>query len=196
MPVYLAITAFGVFILNESCEIVGKVLTYPDVELSVSNMLKIRNGETSDVLKTIVGMLDKLASDAVVVEDSKIAKALPMVKGLEVNSSNVHKQFRDSQIAFLVEEKIVSSADEAETFRRGIALQLAKATVSSASEEKDLLITSGTQKDIYDKIIFLYNNPEKRMELSNKEAIIRKMENNFTWKNYSNRILSHIQQIL
>ena len=63
-------------------------------------------------------------------------------------------------------------------------------------KEKDLLITSGTQKDIYDKIIFLYNNPEKRMELSNKEAIIRKMENNFTWKNYSNRILSHIQQIL
>ncbi len=60
---------------------------------------------------------------------------------------------------------------------------------------RDLLITSGTQKDIYDKIIFLYNNPAKRIELSNKEAIIKKMENNFTWKNYSNRILSHIQKI-
>jgi nucleolar protein 56 len=63
-----------------------------------------------------------------------------MVKGIQVDHSNIHRQFRDNQITYLVENKIVSSADEAESFRRDVALRVAKATISLASGEKDLLV--------------------------------------------------------
>jgi nucleolar protein 56 len=140
MPVYITMTSFGVFILNEKGEVVSHGLTYPDVELSASNIAKVRNGETTDTLKAIGSMLEKLKPDAVVVEDSLLAKTLPLMTGLQVDSHRILREFRDSQVIFLVESKIVSSNDEAESFRRSVALRLAKLTVSLASEEKDLLI--------------------------------------------------------
>lgn len=143
MPVYLAITSLGIFILNEKGEVVGQELTYPDVELSASNIAKVRKGETTDILKAIAGVLEKLEPDSVVVEDSMLAKALPMITSLQVESHNIHRQFRDSQVVILVENKIVDSNEEVESFRRSVALRLAKLTVSAASEEKDLLIKHG-----------------------------------------------------
>ena len=140
MPAYIAVTAFGVFILNENCEIIGQELTYPDVELSVVNITKIRSGELTDVLKAIMGVLEQHESDTIVVEDSMLSDALSMVKALRVDSSSIHRQFRDSQVGLLVENKSVDSTEEAESFRRNVALRLAKLTVSVASEEKDLLI--------------------------------------------------------
>jgi nucleolar protein 56 len=140
MPVYLAITAFGAFILNENCEIVGQELTFPDVELSVSNLSRAYNGELTDVLKAIESALEKQDTDTVIVENSELATALSMVKGIQVNSNSIHRQFRDTQITLLIENKIVDTKDKAKSFRRNVALKLAKLTVSAASEEKDLLI--------------------------------------------------------
>jgi nucleolar protein 56 len=140
MPVYLSITAFGVFILNENGDVIDQKITYPDVESSASNIEKIRNGETTDALKVVAGIIEKLEPEEVVVEDSMLTDALPMVKSLKVDSSGIHKQFRDNQISYVVENKLVESTEKAESFRRGVALRLAKATISLASEEKDLLI--------------------------------------------------------
>ena len=140
MPVYLAITAFGAFLLDENCEIVGQELTYPDVELSVSNLSRTHNGELTNVLNTIKDMLETLDVDAVIVENSALAKALSMVKGIQVENNSIHRQFRDTQVTLLIENNIVDTKDKAETFRRAVALNLAKLTVSVASEEKDLLI--------------------------------------------------------
>jgi nucleolar protein 56 len=123
--------------INKSGKVVGQKLTYPDVELSISNITKVRNGEPSEALKTIV---EESKTDTIVVENSTLAQALSMVKGIQVDHSNIHRQFRDNQITYLVENKIVSSADEAESFRRDVALRVAKATISLASGEKDLLV--------------------------------------------------------
>jgi nucleolar protein 56 len=91
-------------------------------------------------LKVVAGIIEKLEPEEVVIEDSMLTDALPMVKSLKVDSSGVHKQFRDNQISYVVENKLVESTEKAESFRRGVALRLAKATISLASEEKDLLI--------------------------------------------------------
>jgi nucleolar protein 56 len=140
MPVYLALTVFGVFILDEKGEVINQELTYPDVESSALNIIKVRNGEPTDILKTVASMLEKLEQDEVVIEDATLTEALPSVKGIKVSTHGVHKQFRNNQVSYMVENKIVESADEAELFRREVALRVAKATISAASEEKDLLI--------------------------------------------------------
>jgi len=63
-------------------------------------------------------------------------------------------------------------------------------------DQQDLLITSGTRKDIYDKIEMLFNDKNLRYKLSNKHDLIKRMENNFTWENYSQRILYNIKRTL
>ena len=60
MPVYLVLSAFGTFVLNEQNEVVAKYVVYPDVGSAVSTLLAIDEGEVTPVIDAIAVEIEKL----------------------------------------------------------------------------------------------------------------------------------------
>ncbi|OLS28489.1 MAG: putative NOP5 family protein [Candidatus Thorarchaeota archaeon AB_25] len=139
MSVYLTLTVFGVFILDDEGKVTSKHLFYPDAAKASTN-LKAVNDET--VTDTIESSLKELEGADIIVEDAMFARALSKIKNLKVRveEGNAPRWFRDSQDDYLTEQGIVASREEVTTFRREVSILLAKSKVSAASEEKDLLI--------------------------------------------------------
>lgn len=139
MSVYLTLTVFGVFILNEEGKVTSKHLFYPDAAKASTNLMAV-NDET--VTDTIESSLKELEGADIIVEDAMFARALSKIKNLKVRveEGNAPRWFRDSQDDYLTEQGIVASREEVTTFRREVSILLAKSKVSAASEEKDLLI--------------------------------------------------------
>ena len=153
MPVYLTLTVFGVFILDDDGKVTSKHLFHPDVEEAAANLMAVNN-ET--VTETLENGLKELEGKEVIVEDALFARALSKVENLNVRveEGNAPRWFRDSQDSYLTEQGIVASNDEIATFRREVSIILAKSKVSAASEEKDLLIKNAIDAvDEIDKAI-------------------------------------------
>ena len=139
MPVYISLTAFGVFVLDKEGKVTTRHLSYPDVEKAASNLIAV-NEET--VTEFIESSLKGLEKEEITVEDALLARALSKVKGLNVRveEGTAPRWFRDGQDNYLIEQGIVDSREDIATFRREVSIVLAKSKVSAASEEKDLLI--------------------------------------------------------
>ncbi|MFW9798236.1 MAG: C/D box methylation guide ribonucleoprotein complex aNOP56 subunit [Candidatus Thorarchaeota archaeon] len=139
MPVYLTLTAFGVFALDEKGNVTSKHLFYPDPDLAATSLMAIND---ESIPSTINSYLNGLKEKDLIVEDALFARALSKITGLEVRvkEGNAPRWFRDGQDDFLIKEEIVASQEDVALFRREVSIALAKTKVSAASEEKDLLI--------------------------------------------------------
>ncbi|MBY8997848.1 MAG: C/D box methylation guide ribonucleoprotein complex aNOP56 subunit [Candidatus Thorarchaeota archaeon] len=139
MPVYLTLTVFGVFILDEEGKVTSKHLFHPDADKAAANLMAVSDETVTD---TIENSLKELEGTDVIVEDAMFARALSKIENLNVRveEGNAPRWFRDSQDDYLIEQGIVASREEVTTFRREVSIILAKSKVSAASEAKDLLI--------------------------------------------------------
>lgn len=142
MPVYLALSAFGTFVLDEKNEVVAKHVIYPDVGLAVSNLLAIGEGEATPETDAIASEIEKLGEKEVFVEEQMLARALSKVGNLSVKISvnKITKWFRENQDEYLTKLGVTKTPEEISSFRRDVAIRLSKAKVSAASGEKDLLV--------------------------------------------------------
>jgi len=139
VPVYLTLTVFGVFILDKEGKVISKHLFYPDADKAATTLMAVNDETVTDSIET---SLKELEGTDIIVEDAMFARALSKVENLNVKieEGNAPRWFRDSQDDYLIEQGIVSSHDEISSFRREVSIIFAKHKVSSASEEKDLLI--------------------------------------------------------
>jgi nucleolar protein 56 len=142
MPIYLALSTFGTFVLDEKNEVVAKHIIYPDVGSAVSTLLAIGEGEPTPVTDVIAAEIEKLGVTEVVVEEQMLARSLSKCGNLTVTirTNQVAKWFRENQDDYLTKLEVVKTQEEISTFRRDVAIRLSKAKVSAASSEKDLLV--------------------------------------------------------
>ncbi len=142
MPVYLALSVFGTFVLDEKNEVVAKHVVYPDVGLAVTNLLAIDKGEATEVIDTIAAEIEKIGEKEVIVEEQMLARSLSKFSNLSVRVSlnPVTKWFRQNQDDYLIRLGIVKPSEDVSSFSRDVALRLSKSKVSAASGEKDLLV--------------------------------------------------------
>ena len=142
MPVYLALSAFGTFVLDEKNEVVAKHVVYPDIGLAVSNLLAIGEGEATPVTDAIAAEIEKLGEKEVFVEEQMLARCFSKFGNLTVTirTNKIAKWFRESQNDYLTKLGITKTPEEISSFQRDVAIRLSKAKVSAASSEKDLLV--------------------------------------------------------
>jgi nucleolar protein 56 len=142
MPVYLALSAFGTFVLDEKNEVVAKHVIYPDIGLAVSSLLAIGEGEVTPVIDAIVAEIEKLGEKEVFVEEQMLARAFTRFENLSVNVSanKITKWFRANENEYLTKLGVGKTLEDIASFRRDVAIRLSKAKVSAASGEKDLLV--------------------------------------------------------
>ena len=159
MPVYLALSAFGTFVLDEKNEVVAKYVVYPDVGLAVSNLLAISEGEATPVTDAIAAEIEKLGEKEVFVEEQMLARALSKVDNLSVkiSTNKITKWFRENLDDYLTKLGVTKTPEEITSFRRDVAIRLSKAKVSAASGEKDLLVKNAIDAiDEIDKSINIF----------------------------------------
>jgi nucleolar protein 56 len=139
VPVYITLTVFGVFILDERGKVTSKQLFYPDADIAATNLMAVNDETMTD---TIESSLKGLEEEEIIVEDAMFARTLSKVKDLNVRveEGNAARWFRDSQDDYLIEQGITAATEDIAVFRRDVSILLAKRKVSAASEEKDLLI--------------------------------------------------------
>ncbi len=159
MPVYLALSAFGTFVLDEKNEVVAKHVVYPDVGLAVSNLLAIGEGEATPETDAIAAEIEKLGEKEVFVEEQMLARALSRVGHLsvQIKPNKITKWFRENLDEYLTKLGITKTPEEISSFRRDVAIRLSKAKVSAASGEKDLLVKNAIDAiDEIDKSINIF----------------------------------------
>ncbi|TFG32547.1 C/D box methylation guide ribonucleoprotein complex aNOP56 subunit [Candidatus Thorarchaeota archaeon] len=142
MPVYLALSAFGVFVLDDRNRVIAKHVFYPDVERAVSNLLSISENESAPMISAVLEEIRKVGEKDVVVEDQMLARALSKDKDVtvKIESNRVAKWFRENQKEYLTQLGIIRSPEDIPSYRYNVALRLSKSKISAASEEKDLLV--------------------------------------------------------
>ncbi|TFG28993.1 C/D box methylation guide ribonucleoprotein complex aNOP56 subunit [Candidatus Thorarchaeota archaeon] len=142
MPVYLALSAFGTFVLDEKNEVLAKHVVYPDVGQAVSNLLAIGEGEATPMTDSIAAEIEKLGEKEVFVEEQMLARCFSKFGNLVVTirANKIAKWFRGNQNEYLTKLGITKTPEEISSFQRDVAIRLSKAKVSAASGEKDLLV--------------------------------------------------------
>ncbi len=143
MPVHFVFTCFGAFFLDESSKVIAEHLIYPSVELAAIETNAIAEGESTDWLGDVAKEIDSLNADVLIVEDASLNKAISRLTDVQVttdSNSNVIKWFRNGLDAYLLETGKVESANRVRSFRYDVAIQVARQSIISASEEKDLII--------------------------------------------------------
>ncbi|UCH04859.1 MAG: C/D box methylation guide ribonucleoprotein complex aNOP56 subunit [Candidatus Thorarchaeota archaeon] len=143
MTTFLVLTSFGFFLLDKDGEVVSKQLTYPDSVVAASEISAVDKGEVTENLRSVVGELSKLGTDGIVAENSALGQLLSQVTEIPVSTeegSSVTKWFREGHDSYLVENGILESKSVADSFRREVSIQLARAAITAASEERDLLV--------------------------------------------------------
>ena len=66
---------------------------------------------------------------------------------------------------------------------------------NSFTMDEDLLITKADEDSLKLKMERIMNDKILRTKLSNKQDLIKKVENNFTWHKYAERILNNLQKL-
>lgn len=67
---------------------------------------------------------------------------------------------------------------------------------SMFKDGEDLLLTSPNKVDLKTNLKKLITNDEMRSKLSNKQHLIKDLENNFTWKKYTDRIICEMKKLV
>ncbi len=143
VTVYLTLTSFGIFVLDSESKVVVEQIAYPDAKLASSNIMAVHDGSSSDSLKAVLKSLEKLKIDEILVDGLTLARSLSQATKIPVRvdkKPDVVTGFRNGEDTYLVESGKVGSAEEVSSFRRDVALIVAKAAVVEASEEKDILV--------------------------------------------------------
>lgn len=143
MSVHLLFTCFGFFFLDKESNVITEHLVYPNIEVASIETTAITEVESTELLRKVASILDSLHPDIVVVEDASLNKAISRLTDLQVTTeadSSIIKWFRDRHDSYLIESGKLNNIREANDFRRAVALEVARQRISSASEEKDLLI--------------------------------------------------------
>jgi len=142
MVVYLSGSVFGLFVFDKEGRVLAEVLTYPDTAASVFEFREIGLGHTTDSVRSIAASIGSLGSEAVVVDNSSLAKALETtgVQASVDESSPEIKWFRTLHDSHLLETGKVSSETELQHFRHTVSLIVARGSVSMASGENDMLV--------------------------------------------------------
>ena len=138
---YLTVSAFGAFVLNQQNEVIARQVIYPDEAVAVSNLLAISEGKSTDLIRSVVSDIVRLGTTEVFVEDQMLARALTQFENIvvKVADDGVIKWFRENLGEYLRQLSIVRSQEEISSFRYAVAIRLSKAKLSAASGEKDLL---------------------------------------------------------
>jgi nucleolar protein 56 len=143
VTVYLVPTTFGLFLIDKDSKVVAEHVFYPSVEDSFDELTATNNGVPTESLKKLVGKMKELGVDSVVIDNPPLSSVLSSVTKIpirvELHSTEI-KWFRDTQDSYLVKSGIVESSEDILKFRQEVSLKLAKAAISAASGEKDLLI--------------------------------------------------------
>jgi nucleolar protein 56 len=156
VPIYLTISAFGAFVLNQDNDVIAKQVFYPDGTLAVKNLLAIEQGEAADLVRSVVSEVIKSGSNEICVEDQMLARVLSKIDGITVRIADdgVAKWFRENLGEYLKQLNIVKSREEISSFRYDVAIRLSRAKLSAASEEQDLLVKNAIDAiDEIDKAI-------------------------------------------
>lgn len=157
MPMYLTISAFGAFVLNQNNDVIAKQVFYPDSAIAVKNLLAIGQGETTDVIRSVVSEVVKSGSNEICVEDQMLARVLSKIEGITVkiaDDDGVIKWFRENLWEYLRQLDIEKSQEEIASYRYDVAIRISKARLSAASEEQDLLVKNAIDAiDEIDKAI-------------------------------------------
>jgi nucleolar protein 56 len=133
----------GLFVLDAESNVIGKSMAFPDVELAIENMKSISNGNPTDQLREIASTLSSFPENEVAVDDRSLARALTELIDQPIRMESdcqAIKWFRSSQDEILVSRGDIGTLEEISSFRRAVALRLAGQKISTASEEKDLLV--------------------------------------------------------
>jgi nucleolar protein 56 len=143
LPIYLTLTAFGIFVLDKNANVIAEYVTYPDLDASASEVSTANEGKPTTGLRQAVNGLSESDTDEIVVESSSMARALSALTKIPVRveqSSPTVKWFRMGMEKHLQDSGAIESDDGAAAFKRAVGLALAKSSVSTASEARDLLV--------------------------------------------------------
>ncbi len=113
-------------------------IIYPHTDESVENMRLLNDGCPTEHLRKILESIEIQAP--ITVADSNLAKAISEVKDIEVkveSSSNAIKWFHSLHDNQLIDNGIIETESDLQTFRRKVGIALAKYAISEAGEEKD-----------------------------------------------------------
>ena len=116
---------------------------YPDVERMASEFAVLGEGQSTELLEDMAKEFANLGIDTVVVENELMSRALSGLTQIPIGvneTSAMFKTFRDAQDSYLLKADLVKEKEDLASFRREMAIHIARATITAASEEKDLLV--------------------------------------------------------
>jgi nucleolar protein 56 len=140
---HLVLTSFGLFLLDEKGKVISEQVVYPDVETISSDFTHLGEGQPTERLENLAKELASLGVESVVVENGMISRALTGLTQVPVSvneTSAVFKTFRDTQDSYLLKSGLLKEKEDIASFRRDVAIHISRAAITSASEEKDLLV--------------------------------------------------------
>ncbi|MFW9911115.1 MAG: C/D box methylation guide ribonucleoprotein complex aNOP56 subunit [Candidatus Thorarchaeota archaeon] len=143
MEAHLVLTSFGLFLLDDEGKVISEKIVYPDVEKMVSELTSLGEGRPTELLEKMTKEFASLGVGSVVVENGMMSRALSSLTQIPVSvneTSAVFKAFRDTQDSYLLKSDLVKEKEDIASFRREAAVHIARATITAASEEKDLLV--------------------------------------------------------
>jgi nucleolar protein 56 len=143
LEAHLVLTSFGFFLFDENGKVISEQVGYPDVEAIVSEFDSIREGNPTERLENLAKELGSLGVESIVVENGMISRALSSLTQIPVavnETSLAFRTFRDIQDSYLLESGLLKGTGDTAAFRRLVAIHIARATITAASEEKDLLV--------------------------------------------------------
>ncbi|MBS3793666.1 MAG: C/D box methylation guide ribonucleoprotein complex aNOP56 subunit [Candidatus Thorarchaeota archaeon] len=162
--VYLTLNALGAFLLDKESNIVAKQMAYPDIEVAASNLISIRRGKPTDLLKAMTNGIPRDNDTIVVVETRWLKKALQDETDLQVEVDEVSspiKWFRATGEKELIEQNLVESEEESIHFRKEVAVHIARDRIRAATERRDLLVKQAI--DSVDEIDPAINEMDMRL---------------------------------
>ncbi len=157
MPLYMIHCAFGVFVLDDTDHVILEELTYPSVDSAVSLLQAVTQGTLPPSLKAVLDHLASQDVDLLIVDDRLLARVISPLVSFQVQYVSVSpsaKMFRGVLESHLMTENIIESSEQFRAFIHDVALAIARSTVTSASEKRDLLVKQGVDTiDELDKAI-------------------------------------------
>ncbi|TXT56999.1 MAG: putative NOP5 family protein [Candidatus Thorarchaeota archaeon] len=143
MPIYIEIVSTGLFALDKKSNIVAKLQFYPDVELATDMIRAMKEGNAVENIDDFIDQISTMEIDGIVVENTMLARVLGKHIDSEIQVQEYCepiKWFRVNLNDYMRKENADLNLDHLQDFRRDVAFGIAKSAVSTASQEKDLLI--------------------------------------------------------
>ncbi|MBD3159095.1 MAG: C/D box methylation guide ribonucleoprotein complex aNOP56 subunit [Candidatus Lokiarchaeota archaeon] len=141
--VYLTLNALGAFLLDKEGDILANKMAYPDTELAARNLIAMRQGKTTDLLKSIINEIPRDDETTVVIETRWLKEALQDETNLRIEVEDISspiKWFRATGEKKLIDQNLVGSEKESIEFRKEVAVHISRDRIRAATEERDLLV--------------------------------------------------------